>query len=76
MDGVAAIPHLREASPDSAVLVFTAYDTDERVLGAISRGEGLSAEGRGRGRHRRGGADRRGGGSALEPRVAASSSPR
>lgn len=38
MDGVAAIPHLLEASPGSGILVFSAYDTDERVFGAIRAG--------------------------------------
>src|SRR5258708_37319935 len=36
--GVEAIPRLIEASPETKVLVFTAYDTDERVLGAIRAG--------------------------------------
>jgi DNA-binding NarL/FixJ family response regulator len=38
MGGVEAIPRLIEASPSTRVLVFTAYDTDERVLGAIRSG--------------------------------------
>jgi DNA-binding NarL/FixJ family response regulator len=38
MDGVEAIPHLMAASPETKVLVFTAYDTDERVLGAVRAG--------------------------------------
>jgi DNA-binding NarL/FixJ family response regulator len=38
MDGVAAIPRLREAAPAVRVLVFTAYDTDEQVFGAIQAG--------------------------------------
>ena len=38
MGGVEAIPLLLDASPGSRVLVFTAYDTDERVLGAIRAG--------------------------------------
>ena len=72
LSGVAAIPRLLEASPDTRVLIFTAYDTDERVLGAIRAGakgyllKGATA------------ADIAGairaiasGGSALEPRVAA-----
>ncbi len=36
--GVAAIPQLLEASPTAGVLVFTAYDTDERVVGAMRAG--------------------------------------
>jgi DNA-binding NarL/FixJ family response regulator len=38
MDGVAAIPALLAASPTSAILIFSAYDTDERVFGAIRAG--------------------------------------
>jgi len=38
--GVEAIPRLREASPASRILVFTAYDTDERVLSAVRAGAG------------------------------------
>lgn len=38
LDGVGAIPRLLEVSPASRVLVFTAYDTDERVLGAVQAG--------------------------------------
>jgi DNA-binding NarL/FixJ family response regulator len=37
-DGVAAIPRLAEVSPESRILVFTAYDTDEHVFGAIRAG--------------------------------------
>jgi DNA-binding NarL/FixJ family response regulator len=71
LDGVEAIPRLLEASPEVRVLVFTAYDTDERVVGAIRAGaggyllKGASVEEIAR-------AIRtvRGGGSYLEPRVA------
>ena len=34
MSGIEAIPQLRAASPTTRLLVFTAYDTDERVEGA------------------------------------------
>jgi DNA-binding NarL/FixJ family response regulator len=37
-NGVLAIPDLLEAGRDLKVLVFTAYDTDERVLRAIEAG--------------------------------------
>jgi DNA-binding NarL/FixJ family response regulator len=37
-NGVLAIPDLLEAGRDLKVLVFTAYDTDERVLRAIQAG--------------------------------------
>jgi DNA-binding NarL/FixJ family response regulator len=71
LDGVAAIPALLAARADLAVLVFTAYDTEERVLGAIRAGargyllKGASAEEIAR-------AVRLvdAGGSYLEPRVA------
>ncbi len=38
MSGLEAIPHLLAASPGTKLLVFTAYDTDERVLTAIRAG--------------------------------------
>src|SRR5438270_650882 len=38
MSGVQAIPHLLAGSPETQILVFTAYDTDERVFGAIRFG--------------------------------------
>jgi DNA-binding NarL/FixJ family response regulator len=38
LSGVEAIPRLLQASPASQILVFTAYDTDERVLAAIRAG--------------------------------------
>jgi DNA-binding NarL/FixJ family response regulator len=38
MDGVSAIPYFAEASPETKVLVFTAYETDEKVLGAVRAG--------------------------------------
>ncbi|HEV2359170.1 MAG TPA: response regulator transcription factor [bacterium] len=38
MTGIEAIPRFLAASPDVAIIVFTAYDTDERVLGAIKAG--------------------------------------
>jgi DNA-binding NarL/FixJ family response regulator len=72
IDGVAALPRLAEASPQSRVIVFTAYDSDERVFGAIRAGakgyllKGATTEEIGR-------AIRavHAGGSHLEPRVAA-----
>jgi DNA-binding NarL/FixJ family response regulator len=38
MDGVAVIRRLREAHPSVKVVVFTAFDTDERILGALQAG--------------------------------------
>ncbi|MCW5851803.1 MAG: response regulator transcription factor [Anaerolineae bacterium] len=38
MDGVEAIQRIRAANPKARILVFTAFDTDERILGAIQAG--------------------------------------
>lgn len=38
MDGLQAIPALGAAHPGARILILTAYDTDERVLGAIRSG--------------------------------------
>lgn len=38
MDGLEAMPRLIAAAPDARIIVFTAYDTDERVIGAIKAG--------------------------------------
>lgn len=38
MGGVEAIPRLLEVAPATRIIVFTAYDTDERVFGAIQAG--------------------------------------
>ncbi len=38
LGGVEAIPQLAAAAPASRILVLTAYDTEERVLGAIRAG--------------------------------------
>lgn len=68
LDGVAAIPQLLATQPDLGVLVFTAYDTDDRVLGAVRAGargyllKGASAEEIARGIRAV-----HGGGSYLEP---------
>jgi DNA-binding NarL/FixJ family response regulator len=71
LDGVTAIPQLLALQPGLGVLVFTAYDTDEKVLGAVRAGargyllKGASAEEIARGIR-----TVYGGGSYLEPRVA------
>jgi DNA-binding NarL/FixJ family response regulator len=71
VDGVEAIPQLLSVLPGLGVLVFTAYDTDERVLGAVRAGargyllKGASAEEIARGIR-----TVNGGASYLEPRVA------
>jgi DNA-binding NarL/FixJ family response regulator len=38
MDGVEVLQHLRELQPDLPVIVFTAFDTDERIVGAVQAG--------------------------------------
>jgi DNA-binding NarL/FixJ family response regulator len=38
VDGLSAIPILTGAHPDVRILILTAYDTDERVLGAMRGG--------------------------------------
>ncbi len=38
MDGVAALERVNEISPDAKVIAFTAFDTDERILGAVRAG--------------------------------------
>ncbi len=71
IDGVEAIPQLLATSPGTAVMVFTAYDTDERVLGAIRAGaRGYLLKGASADEIARGIRTVSGGGSYLEPRVA------
>ncbi|MFL6010030.1 MAG: response regulator [Rubrobacteraceae bacterium] len=38
VDGVAALEELRDAGSTSRAIVFTAYDTDQRILGALRAG--------------------------------------
>jgi DNA-binding NarL/FixJ family response regulator len=38
MDGVEAIRHIHIQSPKTQVIVLTAFDTDERILGALKAG--------------------------------------
>jgi DNA-binding NarL/FixJ family response regulator len=71
LDGVEAIPQLLAAHPSLGVLVFTAYDTDERVLGAVRAGaRGYLLKGASADEIARGIRTVHGGGSYLEPRVA------
>src|SRR6266568_5884731 len=71
MDGVAAIPQLLAAVPGAGVMVFTAYDTDERVLGAVRAGaRGYLLKGASADEIARGIRTLHAGGSYLEPRVA------
>lgn len=37
-DGVAALERLRDAGSEAKTIVFTAYDTDERILGSLRAG--------------------------------------
>src|SRR5437899_2810699 len=70
--GVEAIPRLAGASPGSGVLVFTAYDTDELVLGAIRAGaRGYLLKGAATAEIAAAVRTVAAGGSALAPRVAA-----
>jgi DNA-binding NarL/FixJ family response regulator len=71
LDGVEAIPQLLAAHPSLGVLVFTAYDTDERVLGAVRAGaRGYLLKGASADEIARGIRTVHSGGSYLEPRVA------
>jgi DNA-binding NarL/FixJ family response regulator len=71
IDGVEAIPQLQAAHPTVQVLVFTAYDTDDRVLGAIRAGaRGYLLKGASADEIARGIRTVAAGGSYLEPRVA------
>jgi DNA-binding NarL/FixJ family response regulator len=71
VDGVEAIPQLRSVHPAIEVLVFTAYDTDERVLGAIRAGaRGYLLKGASSDEIARAIRSIAAGGSYLEPRVA------
>ena len=38
MDGVEALRRIREANPDARAIIFTAFDTDERILSAVQAG--------------------------------------
>ena len=38
LDGVAALRAIRAADPQAKVIIFTAFDTDERILGAVQAG--------------------------------------
>ena len=70
--GVEAITRLIEANPSGQVLVFTAYDADERVMGALRAGaKGYLLKGATTDEIARAVRVVAAGGSALEPRVAA-----
>jgi DNA-binding NarL/FixJ family response regulator len=70
--GVEAIPRLAAASPGSAILIFTAYQTDEQVLGAVRAGaKGYLLKGATTAEIVAAIRTVAAGGSALEPRIAA-----
>ena len=70
LDGVSAIPQLLALRPGLGIVVFTAYDTDERVLGAVRAGaRGYLLKGASAAEIARGIRTVHAGGSYLEPRV-------
>jgi len=70
LDGVNAIPQLLALRPGLGIVVFTAYDTDERVLGAVRAGaRGYLLKGASAAEIARGIRTVHAGGSYLEPRV-------
>jgi DNA-binding NarL/FixJ family response regulator len=72
LDGVESIPLIHKERGQAGVLVFTAYDTEERVLGAIRAGaRGYLLKGASADEIARAVRAVHGGGSYLEPRVAA-----
>jgi DNA-binding NarL/FixJ family response regulator len=72
LDGVQAIPELIHAAPAARVLVFSAYSTEERVLGAVRGGaNGYLLKGAAAGEIAAAIRAVHGGGSHLEPSIAA-----
>ncbi len=72
MNGVEAIPHLTAAAPGPRIIVLTAYDTEERVLGALKAGAaGYLLKGAGAAEIIQAIRAVAAGGSYLTPRVAA-----
>ena len=72
MTGTDAIPRLAAVAPQARVIVLTAYDTDERVLGAVTAGaKGYLLKGGAAGEIVQAIRDVHSGGSHLAPRVAA-----
>jgi DNA-binding NarL/FixJ family response regulator len=72
MSGIEALSHLARRAPQVRVLVFTAYDADEQVFGAIRAGaRGYLLKGASAGEIARAVRTVHGGGSHLEPHVAA-----
>lgn len=72
LDGVAVIEQLRTHPPTPGVIVFTAFDTDDRIVGALRAGaQGYLLKGAPRDDIFRAVRVVHGGGSLLEPLVAA-----
>jgi DNA-binding NarL/FixJ family response regulator len=70
--GLEAIPKLRTARPQSKILILTAYDTDERVIGALQAGaQGYLLKGASLEEIARAIRAVHAGGSYLDPRIAA-----
>ncbi|MBF6591560.1 MAG: response regulator transcription factor [Ktedonobacterales bacterium] len=71
IDGVEALGHVRLRSPETRVIVFTAFDTDERILAAVRAGaQGYLLKGAPRDDIFRAVRVVHAGGSLLEPMVA------
>lgn len=71
MDGVSALATVRESDPDARVIIFTAFDTDERILDAVRAGAaGYLLKGAPRDEVFRAVRTVHAGGSLLEPIVA------
>src|ERR687885_1146690 len=72
LDGVAALRAIRAADPAARVIIFTAFDTDERILGAVQAGaQGYLLKGAPREELFQAIRVVHGGGSLLQPVVAA-----
>jgi DNA-binding NarL/FixJ family response regulator len=70
--GIESLPHFLEAAPEAKVVVFTAYDSEERVLGALRAGaRGYLLKGAPSAEIARAIRTVHAGGSHLDPRVAA-----
>jgi DNA-binding NarL/FixJ family response regulator len=72
LDGVAALRAIRAADPAARVIIFTAFDTDERILAAVQAGaQGYLLKGAPRDELFQAIRVVHGGGSLLQPVVAA-----
>ena len=71
LDGVEALAHMRAACPEVRALVFTAFDTDDRIVGAVRAGaQGYLLKGAPREELFHASRVVRSGGSLLQPVVA------